>query len=118
MDLGFTKEEEDTTDSNRLIWYTMTFDPCDSNVRFKLVITFDLSISDNPEATWIENCLYSWKGCHIEVVDRQMVERRKEDFDEDTEDPRTIGIYPLSAYTLEEITSLTKTLGKKPSENR
>jgi len=109
LKLGFTRHEEDTADTVRSVWYRKAFDSIDSNVKIEVEVEFELSISDDPYASYTDNLDYFWNGCFIRVIDRQMDRLSNQDFDEETERPRSVGRLRLKMHTLEELKKFVAT---------
>ena len=89
IELGFTPLN--TTEPECLVLYQKTFDHWDSNVRLVVEVEFVLDYYDNPDAIPPDKQNYSWRGCFIRVIDRQMEESANVFYDLATEKPRTIG---------------------------
>lgn len=108
---GFSRREEDTTDSVRSVWFERTFDSIESQVRFVLQVEFELAIDDDPNVSYTENLSYSFNGVFLRVIDRQMERYNNQSFDEETERPRKVGRYELRVSTVEELNQISRALG-------
>jgi hypothetical protein len=108
---GYVRRDQSTTDVARSVWFEKIYDSCDSQARLILQIEFDLSISDDPFATYKENLSYSFNGVYLRVVDRQMAAFDNQTYDEETERPRSVGRRKLSITTLEDLKRFDRCLG-------
>ena len=104
---GYDCVEENTADSNRWRYYIKRFEKYNTNMRIDLVLRFELSISDDPYASWSDNCSLFFSDTFIEIYDRQM-ERDgtfmgEPSFDEDTELPRRLGRYEVRLTSIEAV---------------
>ena len=70
---GFTCEEEETTDSLRWRYYYKEFKQCSSNVIIRVVLRFELFLSDGcPPYNYDDNHDLFFNDVYLEVFDRQM----------------------------------------------
>lgn len=89
IELGFTPFK--TTEPECLVLYQKTVDHWDSNVRLVIEVEFEPDVDNNPDAIPPDKQNYSWRGCFIRIIDRQMGESANGDYDVGTEKPKTIG---------------------------
>lgn len=113
---GFNCREVETEDMySRWCYYSREFRRADSNVMLRLVLRFDLQISDSPTGSYDDNHELSYEDCYIEIYDRQM---HKEEglfdgeyfYDEDTELLRKIDSYQICTASYAEVKQLMRTL--------
>ena len=119
--LGFTSREEDSTDARRLFWYEKTFQTADYQVKFIVQVEFEMWLRDDPSASYTDNVSYEFNKVYLKVVDRRMEEYDDETrgtfdhysyrvYDEESENPRTIGRYPLDIQKVSQLRALCKML--------
>ena len=111
-DRNFECEEEDTCDSVRWSLYYREFKRDSSNAMIRIVLRFELSISDSPTASYNENHDLHFNDAFLEVWDRQMQEdgvfMGEQVYDEESEELRRIGEYPLNPSTFSDIEQLSE----------
>ena len=119
--LGFTSREEDSTDSRRLVWWERTFQATDCQVKLIVQVVFEMSLRDDPSASYLDNVSYEFNKVYLKVVDRRMEEYDDKTrgtfghyayalFDEESENPRTVGRYPLDIQKVSRLRALCKML--------
>jgi hypothetical protein len=111
---GFIRRDEETTSSDRSVWYEKIFDQYDSQLRLMIQIEFELDIYDDDSASYTGNRIYYLTGVYLVVTDRQMQsEGHKKDGDyyEDTENPREIDRCKIKISTFHELRTLCNMLG-------
>lgn len=97
--LGFKEYDEETTDPERLVWFRKhLFEIGSLNVIVE--VKYNLSISDDPYATYDENCSYDFKRCTL-ITTHEEVEDNAISSDDDSYEQKTI----LYIQTLEELKS-------------
>lgn len=113
-DRHFECEEEDSCDSVRWVHYYREFKKDSSNALIRLVLRFELSISDSPTATYNENHDLHFNDSYLELWDRQMesdgVCMGEQAYDEESEALRKVGGYPLSPSCFSDIEALSTLL--------
>lgn len=113
-DRTFECEEENTTDCVRWLCYYREFKKDSTNALIRVVLRFELSISDSPTATYDENHDLSYNDAFFEIWDRQMVREGfnmgEPFYDEETESLRRIGAYPLDPTTFSDIEDILRLL--------
>jgi len=113
-DRDFTCDEEDTCDSVRWVLYYREFKRDSSNVLIRVVLRFELSISDSPTATYNENHDLHFNDAFLELWDRQMQSdgffMGVQTFDEDSESLHMIGSYSLRPANYSDVEILFKLL--------
>lgn len=113
-DRDFECEEEDTCDSVRWRIYYREFKRDSSNAMIRVVLRFELSISDSPTASYNENHDLQFNDAFLEVWDRRMQEdgvfMGEQIYDEETETLRKVGTYPINPATYADIEHLVKLL--------
>jgi hypothetical protein len=106
-DRDFECEEEDTCDSVRWVLYHREFKKESSNALIRVVLRFELSISDSPTATYNENHDLHFNDAFLDIWDRQMqsdgFSMGEENYDEESEALRKVGSYPLNPLTYSDI---------------
>ncbi|MEK6777735.1 MAG: hypothetical protein AABY87_12790 [bacterium] len=107
---GYNRRDEETTDSARFVWYEKTFGSIVSQLRFIIQVEFELFLYDDPFASYIENCCYSFNGVYLKVIDRQMERCDNLSYDEDTELPREIDRCELNIHTFSRLRSFSNML--------
>lgn len=110
---GFERREEHSTDSVRWVWYEKRIQSYESQICFVIQVEFELYISDNPTASYLDNRSYGFNGVNLGVIDRQMERWDSMSYEEDTESPRDVGSWKLSIQTLEQLESFVGMLGAK-----
>lgn len=108
---GFEREEEETTDPNRWVWYRKVIQSSESQLRLELELEFELSISDDPFANFSENRQYLWNGCYLRAYDRQMERENNMFFNEATENPVEVDRILLNINHLAELLKFAELLG-------
>lgn len=111
IEYGFEREEEETTDPNRCVWYRKVVQSGESQLRLELELEFELSISDDPFASFSENRQYLWNGCYLRAYDRQMEREDNMFFDEATENPVEVDRILLNINHLGELLKFAELLG-------
>ncbi len=114
---GFTCREEDSTDCCRLNDYEKEFRRDNSNVMFRLVIRFEMSISDCPYGSYEDNNSLYYCCTFIEVFHRGL-EIARSDYDyyyyygpEETDEKlEWIARYSLKVNSYKEIQAFMATL--------
>lgn len=116
---GFTCREENTTDPTRLNDYEMEFRRDDSNVMFRLVIRFELSISDGPFGSYTDNHNLYYCKTFLEIFHRGLdITRSDYDYyyyygpEETDEKLEWIARYELNVNSYKEIKALIARLSK------
>jgi hypothetical protein len=113
-DRDFEREEEDTCDTVRWVCYYREFKRDSTNALIRVVLRFELSISDSPTATYDENHDLSFNDAFLEIWDRQMEEDKifmgEQSYDEETESLRKLGSFPLSPSTYSDIEHILRIL--------
>jgi hypothetical protein len=61
IDIGFEREEDGSCDSERWVWFKKEIVIGNTNNYFEIVVTYSLSISDDPYGSYDENFRYSHK---------------------------------------------------------
>ncbi|HOG02524.1 MAG TPA: hypothetical protein PLL14_01010 [Accumulibacter sp.] len=114
LGLGFKYLEQDTEDSERRAYYIRKFSTDSSNVLLKVVLMFDLSISDDPYASYNENHEMVFNRAYIKVYNRQMEVLRKTrfgvEYDEDTAKSMLVDVYPIAPKSLDHLKGLLEIL--------
>lgn len=110
---GFERREEHSTDSVRWVWYEKRIQSIDSQICLVIQVEFELYISDDPTASYIENRSYGFNGVSLKVIDLQTERRDGISYEEDTESPGEIGGWRLSIETLEQLKLFVGMLGDK-----
>jgi hypothetical protein len=113
-DCHFECEEEETCDSVRWVYYYREFKRDSSNALIRVVLRFELSISDSPTTTYNENHDLHFNDAYLELWDRQM----QSDgafmgdplYDEESEDLRMVGSCPLDPSDFADIEVLSRLL--------
>jgi hypothetical protein len=132
IERGYERCDESTSDPIRSVRYRKRINPDPATlfdfakgytharwpaVAFDVTITYTLYISDDPFATWRENCDYSFEEVCLVVYDAREVESDDSD-DEAREVQLTkIGERVIFPETLDELDRLAKMLGSR-SESR
>lgn len=104
---GFCCEEEDSTDSSRWRWYQKEFRQYDSNAMLRLVIRFELTITDG--GGYNENHNLYFNDIYLEIYDRQMEqddsysEYGRPEYDNETEQLLKIDMYELRIRSYAEL---------------
>ena len=113
-DQDFECKEQNTCDSVRWELYYREFKKDSSNTMIRIVLRFELSISDSPIGTYSENHDLCFTDAFLEIWDRQMqsdgVFMGEKVYDEESEDLRLIGEYPLAPSTFSDIQHFSKQL--------
>jgi hypothetical protein len=111
-DRDFACDEEDTCDSVRWVLYYREFKRDSSNILIRVVLRFELSISDSPTATHNENHDLHFNDAFLELWDRQMQSdgffMGVQTFDEESESLRIIGSYSLRPANYSDVEILFK----------
>jgi hypothetical protein len=114
LGMGFKCVEPQSEDSERMVYYTRKFKAESSNVLFKVVLAFDLSISDYPFASYDENHEMIFNRAYIEVYNRRMEVLRKthqgNEYDESTAKNALVDVYPIAPKSLEHLKGLLEIL--------
>lgn len=109
-DKGYTCDEEETSDCVRWVYYYKKFKQDSSNVIIRVVLRFELYISDSPTASYDENHYLSFNDAYLELYDRQMREDGiffgEKCYDEETESVRRIDSFAINPQTFEDIDRL------------
>ena len=109
---GFKCREVETEDMySRWCYYFREFRRADSNVMLRLVLRFDLQISDSPVGSYDDNHDLFYEDCYIEIYDRQMLKEEglfdgEHFYDEDSELLRKIDRYPICTASYSELKQL------------
>jgi hypothetical protein len=113
LKMGFTRTEEDSTDNYRWVHYSRTFQSDKSTFKFIVRVVYEMSLRDDPEASYEENVSYSFEHVYLLVTDRCMEQLEVHGltcFDEDSEKPRFVGATKLNIQTRAELKALVKML--------
>ena len=69
LKLGFEQEEEPTSDSSRWVWYKKIIPVSSSGYYLQIIVTYLLSISDNPYAKGLDNFHYYFETLSLAFCD-------------------------------------------------
>jgi len=111
---GFSREEEETTDCLRWWYYYKQFS---SNAIIRIVLRFELCLSDGLNASYDENHDLLFNDAYMEVFDRQMQEDEEggmfygdKMYNEEIESVRRIDSIAINPRTFEDVDSLISIL--------
>jgi hypothetical protein len=114
---GFECEEEHTTDCCRGTWYFKEFRKSDSNAMLRLVIRFELVISDSPFGSYNDNHELYFNDICLEIYDRQMEEGGsyygRPEYDNETEHLRRIDMYTLRIRSYAELKQFERYIAER-----
>ncbi len=86
--LSFEEYEEETTDSERWIWFRkhlFTF----NSLNVIAEVKYSLSISDDPLATYDNNCSYMFEGCALIATYKEVYDNNISSYDADSFEQKT-----------------------------
>jgi hypothetical protein len=75
MDLGFKDRRQYTTDSVRSVEWVIEVPSDDKETMHEVAVLYELSISDNPTASWTENLSWYFEGVYLNTI--SLKERRR-----------------------------------------
>jgi hypothetical protein len=96
---GYKREEgqfDEWGSSTKKVRFRKRLSPLEGDLMFDIVIEYELFVSDDPDATWEQNCDYSFEAVRLVVW-------RKEDADsgdEDTDADRKTRLQKVGAHEL------------------
>ena len=111
--IGFVRQDCESSDTVRMVWYERTIDSSESQVRFIVQVEFELTIGDDPSCPSIDNYSYSFNRVYLKVIDRKMRRLDNQFYDDETESPRKIGRVEVNIRTLNHLRMLCKMLSWK-----
>lgn len=113
-DEGFSCVENVTRDSNAWVYYFKELRKSCTNVMIRVVLRFELCVSDAPIGTYDENHDLFFNDAYLAIFDRQM---RKDGFvmgrpfyDEETESLQRIADFPITPDEFADISKLCQLL--------
>jgi hypothetical protein len=106
LDAGYTRRDEDTTDTIRAIIYEKVISSDESQLKLLVQIHFQLAIHDDVGYEYDELCSYSFNGVYLEVRNRQMKAEDNRYFDEESEHAISVGTLKLDIESLGEVERL------------
>ena len=110
LERGYAPRDEHTTDTLRSVIFEKSISSDESQLKLLVQIHFELAISDNVGYDYEENCSYSFNGVYLEVINRQKEPEDNRYFDEESEDPISVGTLRLDVDSLGDIERLIRLL--------
>jgi hypothetical protein len=110
LERGYVRKDEYTTDTLRSVIFEKAIASSESQLKLLVQIHFELAISDNVGYDYEQNCSYSFNRVHLEVINRQMERENNRYFDEESEDPISVGTLKLDIESLAEVERLVRLL--------
>jgi hypothetical protein len=115
---GYKREEGDFDQwgaSTKKVRFRKRIDPPLRSLVFDIVIEYELFVSDDPDASWEDNCNYSFEEIRLVVWRRENVDAEDDDLDADRK-PRLqkVGTHELRPETLRTLEQFEAVLGYSP----
>lgn len=115
---GYKREEgpfDEWGASAKKVWFRKRISPPDGELIFDIVIGYELFVSDAPDATWEQNCDYSFEEVRLVVWRKEAVDE-DEDEPDDGRKPRIhrVGDHELRPKTLRSLEQFAAVLGYLP----
>jgi hypothetical protein len=67
-DIGFNERQQYTTDSVRSVEWVMEVPTDDNETKHEVAVSYEVSISDNPTASWKENLSWYFEGVYLKTI--------------------------------------------------
>lgn len=103
LEKGYVRQEQETTDVVRWVWYEKVLESAASQVRLVVQVEFELAIHDDWAASYEDNHQFAFNGVYLLVYDRQMDRLDSTSYDEETAHPRYVGRRELRIHTLSQL---------------
>ena len=110
LDAGYTRRDETTTNTVRAVIYEKVISSDESQLKLLVQIHFELAISDSVGYNCSDNCSYSFNGVYLGAQDRRMEVEDNRYFDEESEQPISVGTLKLDIQSLGEVERLVALL--------
>lgn len=117
--MGYERREEETSESGRWAEYRKRVRHSWETVAFDIVLVYHLSISDDPLATWTENCDYFFEEVRMIIWnerDESTDGSEGDQSDERTQQHFEVGMYTLFPATLAALEAFAGILGYRKAE--
>jgi hypothetical protein len=113
---GYTREEgrfDEWGSSTKKVRFRKRISPAEGDLVFDIVIEYELFVADDPDATWDQNCDYTFEEVRL-VVWRRAGADGEDDGSGHKPRLRQVGAHELRPKTLRSLVQFSKVLGYAP----